>query len=62
MRRHLFDRQPGVNDIVQSYDLLKIFKLIVTDEIVDHTVTYSNLYVNQSSGNKELKKTSRLCM
>ena len=62
MRRHLFDRQPGVNDIVQSCDLLKMFKLIVTDKIVDDIGTYSNLYANQSIGNKELKKTSRLCM
>ena len=41
--------------------LLEIFELIVTDEIVDHIVTYSNLYANQSIGNKEFKKTSRLC-
>ena len=58
---HLFDGQPGVNDIVQSYDPLKIFKIILTDETVDHIVTYSNSYANQSIGNKEFKKTSRLC-
>ena len=61
MRRYLFDGQPGVNDIVQSCDLLEIFELIVTDEIIDHIVIYSNLYANQSIGNKEFKKTSRLC-
>ena len=37
MRRHLFDGQPDVNEI-------EIFEFIVTDEIVDHIVTYSNLY------------------
>ena len=47
--------------IVQSCDTLEIFELIVTDEIVDHIVTYSNLYANQSTGNKEFKKISRLC-
>ena len=31
--------------------LLEIFELIVTDEIVDHIVTYSNLHANQSIGN-----------
>ena len=61
MRRHLFDGQPGVNDIVQSCDWLEIFEFIITDEIVDHIVTYSNLYANQSIGVKEFKKTSRLC-
>ena len=61
MRRPLFDRQPCVNVFVQSCDPLEIFELIVTDEIVDHIVTYSNLYANQSIGNKEFKKTSRLC-
>ena len=61
MRRHLFDRQPGVNVFAQSCDPLKIFELIVTDEIVDQIVTYSNLYANQSIDNKEFKKTSRLC-
>ena len=54
MRRHLFDGQPDVNEI-------EIFEFIVTDEIVDHIVTYSNLYANQSIGDKEFKKTSRLC-
>ena len=39
MRRHIFDGQSCVNDIVQSCDLLKIFELIATDEIVDHIVT-----------------------
>ena len=39
MRRHLFDGQSCVNYIVQSCDLLEIFELIVTDEIVDHIVT-----------------------
>ena len=38
-----------------------MFELIVIDEIVDHIVTYSNVYVNHSTGNKELQKTSRLC-
>ena len=47
--------------IVQSCDTLEIFELIVTDEIADHIVTYSNLYANQSTGNKESKKISRLC-
>ena len=61
MRKHSSDGQPGVNVIVQSCDPLENFELIVTDEIVDHTVTYSNLYANQSIGNKEFKKTSRLC-
>ena len=61
MIRHSFDGKPGVNVIVQSCDPLEIFELIVTDEIVDHIVTYSNLYANQSIGNKEFKKTSRLC-
>ena len=37
-----------------------MFELIVIDEIVDHIVTYSNVYVNHSTGNKELQKTSRL--
>ena len=60
-RRHSFDGRPGINVIVQSCDPLEIFELIVTDEIVDHIVTYSNLYVNQYIGNKEFKKTSRLC-
>ena len=55
MRRHLFDRQPCVNVFVQSCDPLEIFELIITDEIVDHIVTYSNLYANQSIGNKKLK-------
>ena len=31
--------------------LLEIFELIVTDDIVDHIVTYSNLHANQSIGN-----------
>ena len=61
MRRHLFDGQPGVNFIVQSCDSLEFFELIVTDEIVDHIATYSNLYASKSIGNKEFKKTSRLC-
>ena len=61
MRRYLFDEHPGVNVIVQSCHPLEIFELIVRDEIVDHIVIYSNLYANQSIGNKEFKKTSRLC-
>ena len=61
MRRHLFDGQSCVNYIVQSCDLLEIFELIVTDEIVDHIVTQSNLYANQSISNKEFNKTFRLC-
>ena len=55
MRRHLIDGQPGLNIIVKSCDTLEILELIVTDEIVDHIVTYSNLYANQSIGNKKLK-------
>ena len=58
MRRYLFDGKPGVDDIVQSCNLLEIFELIITDEIVNHIVTYSNLYANQSIGNKEFKKFS----
>ena len=60
MRRYLFDGKPGVNDIVQSCNLLESFELIITDEIVNHIVTYLNLYANQSIGNKEFKKTFRL--
>ena len=55
MRRHLIDGQPGLNIIVKSCDTLEILELIVIDEIVDHIVTYSNLYANQSIGNKKLK-------
>ena len=58
MRRYLFDGKPGVDAIVQSCNLLEIFELIITDEIVNHIVTYSNLYANQSIGNKEFKKFS----
>ena len=60
MRKHLFYGLPGVN-VVQSCDSLEIFELIVTDEVVDHIETYSNLYANQSIGNKKFQKTSRLC-
>ena len=38
-------------------DQLEIFELIISDEIVDDIGAYSNLYANQSIGNKELKKT-----
>ena len=61
MWRHLFDGLPVLNNIVQSCDLLKIFEIIVTDEIVDHIVTYSNLYANQSISSNKFKKPSRLC-
>ena len=44
MRIHSSDWQSGVNDIVQSCDLLESFELILSDEIVDYIVTYSNLY------------------
>ena len=49
MRGHLFDGQPGVNFIVQSCDSLEFFELIVTDEIVDHIATYSNLYASKAN-------------
>ena len=56
-RRHSFDGRPGINVIVQSCDPLEIFELIVTDEIVDHIATYSNLYANKSiSVIKSLRK------
>ena len=46
---YLFDGQPGVNFIVQSCDSLEFFELIVTDEIVDHIATYSNLYASKAN-------------
>ena len=47
MKRHLFDGQPGVNEIVQSCDPFDFFELIVPGEIVDNNVTYSNLDANK---------------
>ena len=58
MRR--LSEQPSIQNIGKNCEQLESFELIVTDEITDHTATYSNLHSTQSLGNKELKKSSRL--
>lgn len=46
--------KPGVHNTVKSCEPLEIFESIVTDEIIDHVATNSNLYATQSLGNKDL--------
>ena len=36
--------KPGVHNTVKSCEPLEIFESIVTDEIIDHVATNSNLY------------------
>ena len=49
-----FSVQPGVHNTVKSCEPLEIFESIVTDELIDHVATNSNLYATQSLGNKDL--------
>ena len=60
MGRHNFDREPKVNVIVDSIEPIDIFELIVTDDIVDHIVWYSNLYAQQMMADTVYKPTSRV--
>ena len=50
----IFHCKTRCTQTVKSCKPLEIFESIVTDEIIDHVATNSNLYATQSLGNKDL--------
>ena len=45
-----FHGVPGVSNIVTSDDPLKIFKLMITDELIDYVTHQTNLFFTKYSG------------
>lgn len=57
---HQFSGQPGLNVHINNHnDPYELFKLFVTDELVDMIVNQTNLYAEQFMSNRQLTQFSR---